>query len=198
MLLLLGTAALSQRKDPLLLEGLWMVSRICQVGLPIPQRGLEGAEETRLYKDMMTTEHVRKHVCAIHSWAWRYVLTYHVSGKETHTHIYNTTFENTSRAFLRETGAEPKLDILFFCTSCCFWSGWFHVLFLFARWVMTEKDSDGFLLGKHFFFFYSHEIRLSSSHETPEQERLLDGFWQQLHDADGFFYQWMVRGFPGA
>lgn len=37
----------------------------------------------------------------------------------------------------------------------------------------------------NFFFFYSHEIRLSSSHETPEQERVLDGFWQQLPDADG-------------
>ena len=35
------------------------------------------------------------------------------------------------------------------------------------------------------FFFYSREIRLSSSHETPEQEGLTDGFWQQRHDADG-------------
>ena len=71
---------------------------------------------------------------------------------------------------------------LFFCISRAIVKWRIPRMFLFPRWVMTVRDSDRLLLGKHFFF--SHDIRLSSSLGELEQERCPDGFEQLFRDSD--------------
>lgn len=75
------------------------------------------------------------------------------------------------------------MDALLFCISRAVLKWWIPCIFFFARWVMTVRDSDGLLLGKLFFFFL-HDIRLSSSLGEPEQEKCPDGFEQLFRDSD--------------